>query len=105
MAAAPVAKMSRDEFRKQKELDEARKAGSAPAEVDESGKCVGNVATVVEREGEMAFENVGKEPVGPRRPRSTSLESALGTRPPLWRGREHVGERGHRCGEGGRDGF
>ena len=33
-------KISRDDRRKQKDLDEARKAGSAPAEVDEEGKCV-----------------------------------------------------------------
>lgn len=32
---AAIAKLSRDDFRKQKELDEARKAGTAPAEVDE----------------------------------------------------------------------
>lgn len=35
---AAIAKLSRDDFRKQKELDEARKAGTAPAEVDEEGK-------------------------------------------------------------------
>ena len=33
-------KLSRDDRRKQKDLDEARKAGNAPAEVDEEGKCV-----------------------------------------------------------------
>ena len=33
-------KLSRDDRRKQKELDEARKAGNAPAEVDEEGKHV-----------------------------------------------------------------
>ncbi len=31
-------KISREERRKQKDLDEARKAGNAPAEVDEEGK-------------------------------------------------------------------
>ena len=46
----------------------------------------GNEATVVEREGEMAFENVGKESVGPRRPRSTSIESPLS----MW-GKEAAG--------------
>ena len=30
--------MARDDFKKRKELDEARKAGTAPAEVDEDGK-------------------------------------------------------------------
>ena len=34
----PVTKMTREDWRKQKELKEARKAGTAPAEVDEEGK-------------------------------------------------------------------
>ena len=34
---------SREDFRKQKELDEARKAGTAPAEVDEEGKFVTDI--------------------------------------------------------------
>lgn len=37
-AAASGQKLSRDDWRKKKELEEARKAGTAPAEVDESGK-------------------------------------------------------------------
>ena len=36
----PGEKMSRDDWKKRKELEEARKAGTAPAEVDESGKYV-----------------------------------------------------------------
>lgn len=31
-------KLSREDWRKAKELEEARKAGTAPAEVDEEGK-------------------------------------------------------------------
>lgn len=31
-------KQSREDFRKRKELEEARKAGTAPAEQDEDGK-------------------------------------------------------------------
>ena len=34
----PVAKLSRGDWKKAKELEEARKAGTAPAEVDEEGK-------------------------------------------------------------------
>ena len=35
-------KLSRDDWKKKKELEEARKAGTAPAEVDEEGRFVGN---------------------------------------------------------------
>ncbi len=38
--AASGQKLSRDDWRKQKELEEARKAGTAPAEVDEEGRWV-----------------------------------------------------------------
>ena len=38
MAAASQQKLSRDDWRKKKELEEARKAGTAPAEVDEEGR-------------------------------------------------------------------
>ena len=36
--AAAGQKLSRDDWRKKKELEEARKAGTAPAEVDEEGR-------------------------------------------------------------------
>lgn len=36
--AAETKKQSREEWKKAKELEEARKAGTAPAEVDEEGK-------------------------------------------------------------------
>ena len=39
--ASTMDKLSREERRKQKDLDEARKLGTAPAEVDEEGKYVG----------------------------------------------------------------
>lgn len=35
----PNAKKTREDWRKAKELEEARKAGNAPAAVDEEGKC------------------------------------------------------------------
>ena len=36
--AAAGQKLSREDWRKKKELEEARKAGTAPAEVDEEGR-------------------------------------------------------------------
>jgi hypothetical protein len=33
-------KLSREEFRRQKDLDAARKAGTAPAALDEEGKAI-----------------------------------------------------------------
>ncbi|TFK26519.1 hypothetical protein FA15DRAFT_702791 [Coprinopsis marcescibilis] len=38
MASASITKLSREEFRRQKDLDAARKAGTAPAALDEEGK-------------------------------------------------------------------
>ena len=43
---ATIGKVSREDFRKQKELDEARKAGTAPAEVDEEGRLVHTLSLV-----------------------------------------------------------
>lgn len=48
-------KMSRENWKKQKELEEARKLGNAPAEVDEEGRCV----TV----SETAYEERAREEV------------------------------------------
>ncbi len=45
--AASGQKLSRDDWRKQKELEEARKAGTAPAEVDEEGRYVGLASTYI----------------------------------------------------------
>ena len=44
-------KMSRENWKKQKELEEARKLGNAPAEVDEEGRCV----TVSESAGNLVL--------------------------------------------------
>ncbi|KAF9010519.1 pre-mRNA-splicing factor SLU7 [Cyathus striatus] len=38
MASSAIGKLSREEFRRQKDLDAARKAGTAPAALDEEGK-------------------------------------------------------------------
>ena len=35
-----VGKLSREEFRRQKDLDAARKAGTAPAALDEEGRAI-----------------------------------------------------------------
>lgn len=37
-SASAVGKVSREEFRRQKDLDAARKAGTAPAELDQEGR-------------------------------------------------------------------
>ncbi|TDL25893.1 pre-mRNA-splicing factor SLU7 [Rickenella mellea] len=39
-SSSAVGKLSREEFRRQKDLDAARKAGTAPAELDEKGKAI-----------------------------------------------------------------
>jgi hypothetical protein len=38
--ALVVGKLSREEYRRQKDLDAARKAGTAPAEVDAEGRAI-----------------------------------------------------------------
>ena len=35
-----IGKLSREEFKRQKDLEAARKAGTAPAELDEQGKAI-----------------------------------------------------------------
>ncbi|KAG8903362.1 mRNA splicing protein, partial [Tulasnella sp. 417] len=39
-SSSAVGKLSREEFRRQKDLDAARKAGTAPAALDEEGKAI-----------------------------------------------------------------
>lgn len=39
-SSSAIGKVSREEFRRQKDLDAARKAGNAPAEVDEDGNAI-----------------------------------------------------------------
>ncbi|KIY44447.1 hypothetical protein FISHEDRAFT_67547 [Fistulina hepatica ATCC 64428] len=40
MASSTIGKLSREEYRRQKDLDAARKAGTAPAALDEEGKAI-----------------------------------------------------------------
>lgn len=40
MASSNIGKLSREEFRRQKDLDAARKAGTAPAELDAEGRAI-----------------------------------------------------------------
>jgi hypothetical protein len=44
-AASSQQKMTRTDWKKEKELEEARKAGTAPALQDETGKYVENIET------------------------------------------------------------
>jgi pre-mRNA-processing factor SLU7 len=39
-SATATGKLSREEFRRQKDLDAARKAGTAPAAIDAEGKVI-----------------------------------------------------------------
>lgn len=39
-SAAAISRLSKDDYKKAKELEEARKAGTAPPEIDEDGNAV-----------------------------------------------------------------